>query len=695
MKEEINDIDLKPDVNIDEISSKSESEKNIRKIREALWYHNYRYYVKDDPVISDAEYDKLMEQLEELEEEYPDLKTGDSPTQRVGGEPRDELGLVDHPEPMLSLKSVNKKEEVKSFDETCRKELNKDPLIYTCEPKYDGLAVEIIYEDGKMRTGSTRGDGQTGEDVTGNIKTISEVPLRLLNQSGRNIPDNLVVRGEVFISKKDFEEMNKRRREEDKKAFANPRNAAAGSLRQLDPNVTAERPLRFYAYQVAGAKDHGFESQWEVLQSLPDWGLKVNNELNRQCESIDEVFDYYGELEERREDLEYEIDGMVCKADGMDDQDILGERSSNPRWAIAWKFPPKRESTVIKKIEVQVGRTGKLTPVAHLEPVDIGGVEVSRASLHNQHEIEEKAIRVGDKVIVERAGDVIPQVVKPIKEGRDGSEKEFSMPEECPVCGSEVVMSEDKKQTHCPNINCKAQVKRRIEHFVSKDGMDIDGLGEKRIKKLMDEGLIGQPADLYGLKKKELSELEDFAEKSSENLLVEIGNSKNRELDRFLYALGIPHVGNHMARVLCGHFKTLNDLKDTDESELREIDEVGPEVAKAVTTFFSEKKNLEAIDDLLNAGVKLENPYAQKEKQVLDGLKFVFTGELEKWTRDEVKELVEQLGGRAVSSVSSETDYLVKGPGAGSKLDDAGEMDIPVIEEDEFRELLEKKKGSG
>ncbi|HKL18344.1 MAG TPA: NAD-dependent DNA ligase LigA, partial [Halalkalibaculum sp.] len=453
--------------------------------------------------------------------------------------------------------------------------------------------------------------------------------------------------------------------------------------------------LRFYAYQVAGAKDHGFESQWEVLQSLPDWGLKVNNELNRQCESIDEVFDYYGELEERRDDLEYEIDGMVCKVDGIAEQHTLGERSNNPRWAVAWKFPPKRESTVIKKIEVQVGRTGKLTPVAHLEPVNIGGVEVSRASLHNQHEIEEKAIRVGDKVIVERAGDVIPQVVKPIKEGRDGSEKEFSMPEECPVCGSEVVMSEDKKQTHCPNINCKAQVKRSIEHFVSKDGMDIDGLGEKRIKKLMDEGLIGQPADLYGLKKKELSELEDFAEKSSENLLVEIGNSKNRELDRFLYALGIPHVGNHMARVLCGHFKTLNDLKDTDESGLREIDEVGPEVAKAVTTFFGEKKNLEAIDDLLNAGVKLENPYAQKEKQVLDGLKFVFTGELEKWTRDEVKELVEQLGGRAVSSVSSETDYVVKGPGAGSKLDDAGEMDIPVIEEDEFRELLEKKKGSG
>jgi len=681
-----------PDVQIDEISSENEAEENIRKLRKALRYHNYRYYVKDDPVITDAEYDELMEQLEKLEEEYPDLKTDDSPTQQVGGEPRDELGLVDHPEPMLSLKSVNKKEEVKSFDETCRKELDKDPLIYTCEPKYDGLAVEIVYKEGKLATGSTRGDGQTGEEITGNIKTISEVPLRLLKQSGRDIPDNLVLRGEVFIPKKDFTEMNKRRREEDKKAFANPRNAAAGSLRQLDPNVTAERPLRFYAYQVAGAKDHGFESQWEVLQSLPDWGLKVNNELNRQCESIDEVFDYYGELEERREDLEYEIDGMVCKADGMDDQDILGERSSNPRWAIAWKFPPKRESTVIKKIEVQVGRTGKLTPVAHLEPVDIGGVVVSRASLHNQREIEEKDIRIGDKVIVERAGDVIPQVVKSINDSRDGSEKEFSMPEECPVCGSRVVMSEDKKQTHCPNLRCNAQVQERIQHFVSQEGMDIEGLGKKRIKKLMDQGLIEQAPDLYHLNKEELKKLDDYAEKSAQNLLDEIEKSKNRKLNSFLYALGIPHVGNHMARVLAENFATLKDLKDAGESGLREIDEIGPEVAKSLITFFNEKINLETISDLVNAGVRLENPYAKKENSTLEGLKFVFTGQLENWSRDEVKEMVERLGGRATSGVSSETDYVVKGPGAGSKLDDARDLDVEVMEEDEFRQFLEEKR---
>ncbi|PWN06487.1 NAD-dependent DNA ligase LigA [Rhodohalobacter mucosus] len=695
MGKENKDVDLTPDVNIEGISSADEADQSIQKLREAIRYHNYRYYVKDDPVISDSEYDTLMEQLEKLEEEYPDLKTDDSPTRQVGGEPKDELGLVDHPEPMLSLKSVKESEEVKKFDDTCRSELDKDSQVYTCEPKYDGLAVELIYEGGKLTTGSTRGDGQTGEDVTGNIKTISEVPLRLMEEPDREVPDNLVVRGEVFISKKDFADMNRRRREEDKKPFANPRNAAAGSLRQLDPNVTAERPLRFYAYQIAGAEDHGFESQREVLQALPGWGLKVNGELNKTFGTIDEVIDYYGELEERREDLEYEIDGMVCKVDDIDGQAALGERSRNPRWAIAWKFPPKRESSVVEKIEVQVGRTGKLTPVAHLEPVNIGGVEVSRASLHNQHEIDEKDIRIGDKVIVERAGDVIPQVVKPIKESRDGSEKEFTMPDRCPVCGSDVVMSGDKKQTHCPNIDCKAQVQRRIEHFVSKDAMDIEGLGGKRIKQLMDQGLIEKTADLYSLKKEKLAELDDYAEKSARNLMDEIEKSKSVKLDAFLYALGIPHVGNHMARVLCEHFDTLDDLKEADESRLREIDEIGPEVSKAVTTFFGEKKNLETIDDILSAGVQPENPYGGKQKQVLDGLKFVFTGELENWTRDEVKEMVERLGGRAVSSVSGETDYVVKGPGAGSKLDDAGEMDVPVIDEDEFRDLIDKKRESG
>lgn len=483
MKEKKKDIELKPDVSIDDISSESEAEKAIQKLCKAIRYHNYRYYVKDDPVVSDAEYDKLMEQLEKLEEEYQDLKTDDSPTQQVGGEPRDELGLVDHPEPMLSLKSVNEDEDIKSFDETCRKELGKDSTVYICEPKYDGLAVEIIYEDGKLTTGSTRGDGQTGEDITENIKTIREVPLKLLENRDRDIPNQIAVRGEVFISKEEFAKMNRRRSEQDEKTFANPRNAAAGSLRQLDPKVTAERPLRFYAYQVADAKDHGFESHWDVLQALPDWGLKVNRELNKQFETIDEVVDYYRELEEDREDLEYEIDGMVCKINGFDDQETLGTRSNNPRWAVAWKFPPKRETTVIKKIQVQVGRTGKLTPVAHLEPVNIGGVEVRRASLHNQHEIEQKDIRIGDRVIVEGAGDVIPQVVKPIEDSRDGSEEKFTMPDECPVCGSDVVMSEDKKQTHCPNINCKAQRQERLQHFVSQGAMDIEGLGEKRIKK--------------------------------------------------------------------------------------------------------------------------------------------------------------------------------------------------------------------
>lgn len=692
MDEEKNDIDLKPDVDVDEISSESEAEEKIEKLRKAIRYHNYRYYVEDDPVISDAEYDKLMELLEELEKEFPDLQTDDSPTQQVGGEPRDELGLVDHPEPMLSLKSVNEIEDIKSFDETCRKELETDSPVYVCEPKYDGLAVEIIYENGKLKTGSTRGDGQTGEDITANIKTISEVPLRLIENFGRDIPNQLAVRGEVFISKKDFAAMNKKRSEQDKKTFANPRNAAAGSLRQLDPNVTAQRPLRFYAYQLGAASDHGFESHWDVLQALPEWGLKVNHELNKKFDNIEEVTDYYRDLEEDREDLEYEIDGMVCKINDFEGQETLGKRSSNPRWAVAWKFPPKRETSVIKDIEVQVGRTGRLTPVAHLEPVNIGGVEVRRASLHNQHEIEQKDIRIGDRVIVERAGDVIPQVVKPIEDSRDGSEEKFRMPDQCPVCGSEVVMSEDKKQTHCPNIDCTAQVQERLKHFVSQDAMDIEGLGEKRIEKLMRKGLIEQTPDLYHLKEDELVKLDDFAEKSAQNLLDEIEKSKNQRLDTFLYALGIPHVGNHMARVLSQNFNSLKDLREASESRLKSIDEIGPEVARAFKTFFDEKKNVEIIEKLMNAGVKIENPYASEGDKILDGLKFVFTGQLENWTRDEAKEIVERMGGRATSSVSSETNYLVKGSGAGSKLDEARELDIPVLEEDEFRDLIEQKK---
>lgn len=693
MAEPKSDIELKPEADIDEISSESEAEEAVEKLRDAIRYHDYRYYVKDDPVISDAEYDELMNTLEELEDEYPDLQAEDTPTRQVGGEPNEELGLVDHPVQMLSLKSVNDEENVKNFDATCRDELNTDSPKYICEPKYDGLAVELIYENGQLKQASTRGDGQTGEEITDNIKTIREVPLKLLDEADREIPDTLVVRGEVFIPKEQFTEMNRRRADEDKRTFANPRNAAAGSLRQLDPKVTAGRPLHLYIYQIASAEDHGFESHWEVLQTLPKWGLRVNGDLSRKCEGIDEVIEQYRHFKDLREDLDYEIDGMVCKIDGMENQETLGNRSDSPRWAIAWKFPPKRERTTIKDIEVQVGRTGKLTPVAHLEPVQIGGVEVKRASLHNQNEIDKKDIRIGDKVITERAGDVIPHVIKPIKDERDGSEEKFTMPDECPVCGSEVVMSDDKKQTHCPNIDCKAQKRERLQHFVSQDAMDIEGLGKKRIVQLMNNGLIEHAPDLYNLKKEELTELEKFAGKSAQNLIDEIEESKEQTLHQFLFALGIPHVGSHMARVLAENFDTLENLKKAGESELTDINEIGAEVAKAVTVFFNEEKNLEIIDKLMDYGIKLENPYAQSGEQPLEGLKFVFTGKLDDWSRDEAKEMVERLGGRATSSVSHETDYLVKGPGSGSKEDDAREYGISILDEKEFKKLLKDKKG--
>ncbi|MFP8489784.1 NAD-dependent DNA ligase LigA [Gracilimonas sp. Q87] len=683
------DIERKPDIDPGEISSEDEARKTINSLRKAIRYHDYRYYVKDDPIISDAEYDQLMQTLEKLEEEYPGLRTEDSPTQKVGGEPNEELGLVDHPEPMLSLKSVSLEQDVRNFDETCRKELDTDDPVYICEPKYDGLAVEIIYENGRLTQASTRGDGQTGEDITDNIKTIGELPLHLLKESEKDVPETLVIRGEVFIPKNEFEEMNKQRAEEDKKTFANPRNAASGSLRQLDPKVTAERPLHIYIFQMLSPQDHGFKSHWKVLQSLPKWGLKVNEELNKKCSNIDEVIEAYKEFSEAREDLPYEIDGMVCKINKFEHQQALGVRSNNPRWALAWKFPPKRETSKINKIKIQVGRTGKLTPVAQLEPVNIAGVTMTRASLHNQHEIDEKDIRVGDTVLVERAGDVIPQVVKPIKDERDGSEEKFSMPEECPVCGAEVVMSDDKKQTHCPNINCEAQVLERLKHFVSKDAMDIEGLGEKRIKKLLDHDLISQPQDLYSITEDELKKLDDIAEKTAQNLLKEIENSKNKPFDRFLYALGIPHVGNHMSRVLARNFTTINDLEKADKGKLTDIDEIGPEVASAITVFFAEENNLKVIENLMESGLTLENPYSEQKEQPLAGLKFVFTGNLEEWTRDEVKELVEQLGGRATSSVSNETDYVVAGPGAGTKRDDAKEMGVQIIDEEEFKKLID------
>ena len=686
------DVEFEPDVSPGSVDDLKEAKAAVEKLRKAIRYHNYRYYVLDDPVISDARYDELLSDLQTLEEKFPDLQHPDSPTQQVGGEPRDELGLVDHPTPMLSLKAVYDEVEVRSFDETCREELRAETVDYVAEPKYDGLAIELVYDGGRLSVASTRGDGETGEDVTANVKTIKEVPLVLLDQEDAPLPDRLVVRGEVYMSKDEFDELNRQRSEEGLEPFANPRNAAAGAVRQLDPKVTEKRPLHLFLYADAESNGYDPETQWDVLQMLPQWGLRVNQERNQKCAGVDELLAYHQDMATAREDLPYEIDGVVYKVNRLEAWEALGTRTRDPRWALAFKFQPRRATTTIEEIAVQVGRTGKLTPVAHLAPVQISGVEVQRASLHNQSEIERKDIRIGDTVLVERAGDVIPQVVKPIPDRRDGSEQEFQMPEECPVCGAEVVMSEDKKQAHCPNASCPAQLRERVTHYASRQAMDIEGLGEKRAQQLIDASLVERLSDLYNLTQEELLSLDGYGEKSADNLLHEIEESKDTTLARLLNGLGIPLVGQHLVQVMAKEWETLDRLMEASDEEQEEVDEIGPQVARTVVTFFAEEENRRVIDEIRDAGLTLANPYAEEREQPLEGLTFVFTGELDRWTRDEVKSYVERLGGRATSSVSSQTDYVIAGPGAGSKLEAAQERNVPVMDEKEFVQFAQDRR---
>jgi len=684
------DITTKPDIDLDAIDAEDAAAAAVEELREALRYHNYRYYVLDDPVVADAEYDRMLRQLQTLEEEYPDLRTPDSPTQQVGGEPRDELGTVEHPSPMLSLKSAYEEDDVRSFDETCREELGAETVVYTAEPKFDGLAVELIYEEGRLVQASTRGDGQTGEEITANVKTIRSVPLRLRDEE-RVVPDRLVVRGEAYIPKDAFNTFNRRREEGGEEPFANPRNAAAGSLRQLDPTVTARRPLHIYFYEMAPGTERDVDTHAEALAALPKWGLRVCEEHVRRCDGIDEALAHHKALAEQRDDLPYEIDGVVIKVNDLAAHDTLGVRDRDPRWAVAYKFAPRQATTTIEAIDVQVGRTGRLTPVATLAPVEIGGVEVSRASLHNQNEIDRKDVRVGDTVLVERAGDVIPQVVAVIEEERDGSETTYHIPDTCPVCGAEVVLSDDKKQAFCTGgMACPAQLRERLTHYASREAADIEGVGEKRAEQLIDAGLVEQLSDLYAIDKDDLLNLERFADTSAQNLLDEIDASREQALDRFVYALGIPLVGSATARQLAGHFATLDALMEASEEELRSIEDIGPAVAHSIAAFFEEDDNRAVLDAMREAGLSLTNPYAQAE-QPLDGLTFVFTGQLDRWTRDEVQRLVEQHGGRATSSVSGETDYVVAGPGAGQKQDDAEVHDTPILDEAAFVDLLDER----
>jgi DNA ligase (NAD+) len=662
----------------------------IQDLREKIHYHNYRYYVLDEPEISDAEYDRLYQELEELEREYPDLITADSPTQRVGAKPLEEFGTYEHSIPMLSLNSVTAEEEVRGFDDRVRRMLGGEEIEYVVEPKIDGLAMELIYEAGSFVVGSTRGDGYIGENITQNLRTIKTIPLRIFSDDGVSAPLPLLeVRGEVFMPLSKFKELNEELGAKGEKMFANPRNAAAGSVRQLDPRVTASRPLDFFAYGVGRAEGKEFSTQWEVLDYLRRIGFKVNP-LIRRFEDIEKVIAYHKEVEDKRGDLDYEIDGVVVKVNSIAQQDALGTISRSPRWALAYKFPAREEFTVVNDIVVQVGRTGALTPVAVLEPVQIAGVTVSRATLHNEDELRKKDVRIGDTVVVERAGDVIPEVVSVIKSKRTGAEKEFRMPDRCPVCGADVL--KEGPIVRCIGVSCSAQLKERIRHFASLRALNIEGLGEKLIEQLVDRKMVSDAADLFFLTKHDLLKLERMGEKLAQNILDAIEKSKETTFARLLHALGIRHVGEHTASLLADYFSDIDELRNARYEDLIRVPEIGPEVAKSILLFFEQESTKELLAKLERAGVRYEKKAREVEEgveRILAGKTFVFTGRIS-MPREDAKSMVERLGGRVASSVSRKTDYVVAGEEAGSKFEQARKLGVKIITEAEFREMVKE-----
>lgn len=656
-------------------------------LRKALHRHNYRYYVLDDPEISDAEYDRMMQELKLLEEDHPQLASPDSPTARVGAPPLQKFESVAHTIPMLSLDNGFNDEDILEFDRRVKRNLDtRDEILYTAEPKMDGVAVELIYENGKLVTASTRGDGLTGEVITTNVKTIQTVPLVMQNDGLTALPPGLEIRGEVFIGLDAFKKFNQERIDQELPPFANPRNAAAGSLRQLDSKITAARPLEIFFYGVGIVEDFEFESHGELLESLTKWGFRINP-LIRSAVTIEAVLSYYRELNEKRHQLAYDIDGVVVKVDRIALQQRLGATSRSPRWAIAYKFKAIQETTTLEAIEVQLGRTGVLTPVAHLKPVNVGGVTVSRATLHNEDEIQKKDVRIGDQVLVQRAGDVIPEIVKVIASKRDGSETRFKMPKQCPVCDSAVVRMAGEAATRCINSSCSAQVKERIKHFASKAAFDIDGLGTKLVDQLVDKKLLSSFADIFNLDENALSELERMGAKSAANLKNAIEHRKSIAFARFLFALGIRHVGEHVAALLADHFHDLDALMDCPREELESVDGIGPIVAESITHFFEQERNLHIVNQLFDSGVKLETAARRKAGRLKDQV-FVLTGALQSFTRSRAKALIEAAGGKVSGSVSGNTDYVVAGESPGSKLIKAKELGVAVIDEARFKELF-------
>ncbi|RII26274.1 MAG: DNA ligase (NAD(+)) LigA [Geobacter sp.] len=666
---------------------KQAAAQRIQELRAEIERHNRLYYGEDRPEITDAEYDLLFRELLTLEEQYPDLASPDSPSRRVGSAPLEKFTQLEHRLPMLSLENAFTEGEIADFDERVRRFLGMSAageIEYVCEPKMDGLAVELVYEDGTFAVGTTRGDGFMGEDITRNLKTVRSIPLRLAVTPP---PRLFEVRGEVYLPLVPFQRLNSEREEAGEPPFANPRNAAAGSLRQLDSRITARRPLTIFCYAPGMVEGTEFTAQSHFLATIKAWGLPVNP-LIRKVAGIAGILDYYREMQARRESLPYEIDGVVVKVDSFSLQRELGEKSRSPRWAVAIKFPPRQAVTVVEDIIPQVGRTGVVTPVAHLRPVEVSGVMVARATLHNWEEMEKKDIRIGDTVVVERAGDVIPAVVRVMAEKRTGSERILPIPASCPECGSEVVKIPDEVAVRCLGLSCPAQIRESIIHFASRRAMDIEGLGDKFIEQLLRLKLVRNVADLYTLTQNDFMQFERMGDKLAENLLNAIAASKERELARFIFALGIRHVGEHTAKLLAKAFGSIQNLAKASEEELLAIREVGPQVAQSIRTFFHNRDNMDVVEQLLATGV---TP-SVTEKKVggrFTGKTFVFTGALTRFTRDAAKEMVENEGGHAAGSVSKKTDYLVAGEEAGSKLEKARQLGVKVLSEEEFLALLE------
>lgn len=663
------------------------SRDRIVNLRQLINYHNHRYYVLDDPEIPDVEYDRLLRELQTLEQQYPELISADSPTQRVGAKSSNSFSEIKHEIPMLSLDNAFSNEEIQSFDRRVREGLKLAPVIYCAEPKLDGLAVSLRYENGLLVSGATRGDGTTGEDITQNVRTIHSIPLRLI---GIDYPDVIEVRGEVYMTRKGFNELNDKQAEKNEKLFANPRNAAAGSIRQLDSRVTAQRPLTMYCYGVGIIEGGALPSRHsEILARLADWGLRVSPEM-KVLTGIDACIEYYQRLEQRRDQLGYEIDGVVFKVDDISQQKQLGSASRAPRWAIAYKFPAQEELTILLSIDVQVGRTGAITPVARLKPVYVGGVTVSNATLHNIDEIRRKDVRVGDTVIIRRAGDVIPEVVSVLKDKRPEKSVPYQMPEECPVCGSDIERVEGEAVARCAGgLYCKAQRKEAIKHFASRKAMNIEGLGDRLVDQLVENEMIDSIADLYKLNADLVAGLDRMGKKSADNLISALDKSKSTTLHRFVFALGIREVGEATALSLANHFGSLESIMEADETELIGVQDVGPIVAAHIFKFFRQSHNREVIQALIDAGIHWPAiNTVDKGAKLLSGKTFVLTGTLETMTRDEAKSILQSQGAKVTGSVSAKTDYVVAGSDAGSKYQKALKLGIEIVDEVKLQQMM-------